>query len=470
MNETTGDALSTNALTEAARLRIASPVKGESLASVRVSPAGYFAASLANAFTSILLFRSEHDITALALFIIAAVVIPALALTDRISFDGKSLTRKGFTALLQKLSQGRTPHLSIEDVEHVETFAMRLIRRGGRVSYRYRSEVAGRGLRFRFASGGKNYRRMAALLFPHIAEEKLDVRTLELRDYLIEPRALRVSVDLMHVAPAYVLEEASDDLPRHARMKRREEQHAATPTDLIRARLLRRVANQLRAAGRLRESLDTFRRALLITPRSAGLLHEFARLLNSQAGAAADRHLLARSRAAMRLAARRAKDDPNLLSRIAESFGEYGDLTQASRFYTRALELDPRVFRAEIGLAEISLRDGKLAHVIHHYYSAARVAPDEALARLARREAEYFTRLNDDDDYLVKELRRIKWHNRIEYARRMIVRFIIASVLLALAGSFIEDALADTGWLLAITGLCAWMLARLAAKILSKRR
>jgi len=66
-------------------------------------------------------------------------------------------------------------------------------------------------------------------------------------------------------------------------------------------------------------------------------------------------------------------------------------------------------YRAQVGLAEVALSDGKLAHVIHHYNDAVRIAPDKAAARLARREADYYSRLNTDEDYLAAELRRMNW-------------------------------------------------------------
>jgi len=51
----------------------------------------------------------------------------------------------------------------------------------------------------------------------------------------------------------------------------------------------------------------------------------------------------------------------------------------------------------------VALNDGKLAHVIHHYNDASRIAPNKADARLARREADYYARLNDDEAYLATD-------------------------------------------------------------------
>jgi tetratricopeptide (TPR) repeat protein len=157
------------------------------------------------------------------------------------------------------------------------------------------------------------------------------------------------------------------------------------------------------------------------------------------------------------------------MSRIGESFSEYGELAQSSRAFNRALEFQPRAFRAEIGLAEIALRSGKLAHVVHHYESAARIAPDEALARYARRESDYYARLNNDDDYLAAELRRISWLQNLQRARRMATRMTLASCLLALIGPSLDESLESIGWSLASSSLIAWIGVSLLARYLAPR-
>jgi hypothetical protein len=132
--------------------------------------------------------------------------------------------------------------------------------------------------------------------------------------------------------------------------------------------------------------------------------------------------------------------------------------------------LNPRAYRAEIGLAEVSLRSGKLAHVIHRYDAAARIAPDEALARHARREADYYALLNDDDDYLTAELRRIGWLQNLHRARRLAARMTLASVLLALAGPSFDESIESMGWSLASSSLIAWLGVALISYYLAPRR
>ena len=116
--------------------------------------------------------------------------------------------------------------------------------------------------------------------------------------------------------------------------------------------------------------------------------------------------MLSRARAALRLSSLRSENDALLLARIGESQVECGDITRAEATLRRSVAVNRDGFRTRLELADLALRNGKLAHVIHHYRDAAFVAPDKALMVYARREADYYARLNDDEDYLSAELRR----------------------------------------------------------------
>jgi tetratricopeptide (TPR) repeat protein len=461
------------AVARAAAERVLPPPKRPRLASVRVSPGGYFAVLCTSTFAASLLIRSELDLAALILLAFSWIVIPALAFTDRLVFDGQSLSRKGLSPFLLRLVGSRAARLMIDEIERVETIAVRTLRRGGRVRYRYRSEITGKGISFTFASGGKSYRNMVRMLFPLVTDYKLDARSCELRDYLIDPKSLNAKVKLLQLASTDVLEGATSDFQSGGKKSVRHQRASAgehPEVDVERAILLRRTANELRAAGRLRQAAEAYRRALLMTPHESWLIYEFARFLRSQASAMGDARLLLRARAALRLAARRGNNDAALLSRIGEGFFEYGDLPQAARAFRLALLADPHVFRAELGLAEVALRNGKLAHVIHHYAGAARIATDEAQARYARREADYYALLNDDDEYLAAELRRFGWLQQVQRARRLSIRLTLISLLLLLLGVSIDDSLATVGWSLASTSIVAWILVAIAEKFLSQRR
>ncbi|HEX8493463.1 MAG TPA: hypothetical protein VF658_11515 [Pyrinomonadaceae bacterium] len=460
------------AVAAAAGARAIRPARPVRLASVRVSPGGYLATASALTFIALLLLRAELDLEALLLITCAWLITPLLAFTDRISFDGHRLTRRGLVPFIHQLVKRRSKVLLVDEIERVETGAVRTLRRGGRVRYRYRSEVAGKGISFVFASGGESYRRMIRVLLPLLGDEKLDARSSELRDYLASPQTLSITLNYLRLASADVLDNATEDFLNSARKNvrcQRKLKELRRSTDFERGKLLRRAANELRAAGRLREAAEAFRRALLVTPRDGWLLYEFARFLRSQASAVSDARLLARARAALRLAARRGQESAPLLTRIGESFFEFNDLELASRFFRHALELNPRAYRAEIGLAELALRGGKLAHVIHHYDAAARIAPDDSLARFARRESDYYKRLNDDDDYLSTELRRISWLQHLHQARRIATRVTIAGILLALAGPSFDSAIEDVGWSLASSAVIAWVAVAILNRLLIRR-
>lgn len=441
----------------------------KTVASVRVSPGGYLAAASILTFASVLLLRSENETWALLALVAAWLMMPALALTDRIVFDGKSLSHRGPVPFLSQLISGRKQQLSISDVERVDTNAVRTLRRGGRVRYRYRSEVMGRGLSFVVASGGKSYRKMVRTLFLLIPDPKLDSRTRELRDYLCEPGSIGREIESLGLASPAVLDNALADLKNRFANRPPLSESQSAP-DLERARLLRQLANQLRVAGRLTESREAFRRALIVLPRDARLIYEFGRLLRSQASAMSDARLLSRARAALRLSSLRADEDADLLAWIGESQVECGDVQRAERTLHRALNLDSKNFRARVELADLALRNGKLAHVIHHYGDAAQMAPDKALTLYARREADYYARLNDDDDYLSAELRRIEWLQNATRVRRLAARITNASILVALIAPYLNSTISGLGWSLASCSLFAWIGAFSLSKVLADRR
>jgi len=435
-------------------------LKRPPIASVRVSPGPYLAAAFVITFFGASLLRAQYDALALLLVALTWVLVPVLALTDRIIFDGVSLRRQGLPASFLHLLFSHRKQLVVDDFETVETQAVRTLRRGGSVRYRYRTQISGKGKQFVIISGGRDYRKMVRELFPLIHENKLDARTRDLRDYLNDPNFLERKAQLSHLASSDVLDatEAADALGRKSKRLRQPEAIEATPEDLERAHVLRRLGNELRVSGRLREAAEAFRRALKVRPNGAWLIYDFARLLRSQASAQSDARLLSRARAALRLASIRAKNDLVLLPLIGESFLECGDARQARHALQRVVELDSGNFKARVGLADIALREGKLAHVIHHYQEAARVSSEQALARYARSEGEYYLQLNNDDDYLAAELRRINWLQTVTRVRRLALRVTNFSVLVALVGGLIDPIAASLGWSLASSALIVWLL------------
>ncbi len=114
--------------------------------------------------------------------------------------------------------------------------------------------------------------------------------------------------------------------------------------------------------------------------------------------------------------------------------------------------------------------DGKLAHVVHHYNNAVRLASDRAAARFAGREASYYARLNSDDDYLALELRRIDWLQNLHRARRIAARIALASLGLVIVGASIDDSIRAVGWSLAISAVICWLSVAIANRFFTHRR
>ena len=75
-----------------------------------------------------------------------------------------------------------------------------------------------------------------------------------------------------------------------------------------------------------------------------------------------------------------------------------------------------------------------------------------------RSEGEYYLQLNNDDDYLAAELRRINWLQTVTRVRRLALRVTNFSVLVALVGGLIDPIAASLGWSLASSALIVWLL------------
>lgn len=456
--------------TALAEVKGATAPRAHKLASVRMSPGGYLATAAIFTFASLLLLRNNRNLAALIVIAGTWIIIPQLIAWRRLNFDGEKLWRSGALTLLSRLLFGDPQRLKLDEVERVDVISLRTLRRGGNVRYRYRVELCGAGHSFIFVSGGQSFRRMIRELLPRLPNYKLDTRARELRDYLVDNSVLNAEVRRLQIAPVSVLEAARE--ARRKNEKRAADKHRAEASaeDLERATQLRKLANELRIAGRLRESAEAFRRALLVSAESGWLIYEYSRLLRSQASAFSDVRLLSRARAALRLATRRSRHDALLLQSIGETFLEFGEPARAARALHSALNLDDGAYRARLSLAEVALAEGKLAHVIHQYSEAARIAPDKATKRLAQRDTDYYALLNDDDDYLAAELRRMNWLEGADRVQRLTARAAFASLLLTLIGPWVNGMVAGVGWALASSSIIGWASALLIKRILSPRR
>ncbi len=439
--------------------------------SVRVSPGSYFAALFLLTFFSGFLINLELDIWGYAVFCGAWLILPLLAWFDRIVFNGKSVYRTGLIPFIWNWFNRQARRLKVTDIERVETQALRAVRRGGEVYYRYRSQIQGKGTNFTTASGGGNYRTLVHLLFPLLVEDKLDTRSLELRDYLTDPKRINKRAEVLRLPSSEVLENALPEFQDAAARKRaKAEPDKITPPEPEKAEELRQVANELRLNGNLLQALEAFRRALLLNPTNAWLLFESARCLYSYAGLQRDEKLRHKANAVMRLAERRGQGNADFLSRLGESYLQYADEKRARNVFMRALDLDADNFRSSRGLAELALREGKLAHVVHHFSTALRSAKNKALKRWAQDEIDYFMRLNNDEDYMEIEIRRINLLETVQRSKAITMRISFFGFAVIMFGMFTgEQLISNIGWACTAAAMVIWMGLMIGGKILADR-
>jgi tetratricopeptide (TPR) repeat protein len=359
------------------------------------------------------------------------------AVLDRLEFDGETIRHKGPLAFtLTHLFRMRR-ELSISEIEAITTETTRVSFATGDARISYHTRITGAGVDIIVRSHRSAYTQFIKALFKAAGPHKLDPRSSEIFEYFETANSLKGSPVL------------KSDI-------------AAMPPSL-----LRRVGNSLRLAGKLAQASSYFRVAYEKEPRNPQLLYEMSRFFHSSAQKE-DTRLLQRSDACLRLASRLAGDEADLLERIGEAFFERLDFKRASDCFRRALALDPARFRANLGLAEIALRDGKLAHVAH-FYNAAAASPDVALSRMAEREARYYERLMGDDDFLEAELKRIRVSNQIRWARRLSAMTFFGAMLLGgIAGRFLS-ALEDFSWAIMATSGLVWCAAIFSMRFFRRR-
>ncbi len=406
-------------------------------------------------FFSAFFIYLEMDLWALILLGLSVILLPALAITDRVAFDGKRLRRTGVLPRFWAWLNGFHYRLKLSDIEQIETQALRALKRGGSVFYRYRTSISGRDLKFVFASGGEEYRQMIRQIFPRLSENVLDNRSIELRDYLNEPKEILMKAEFVHIPSSDVLEDSVNIFEKTERKNRRSGEIGAA--EIERVEYLRRLANELRLSGHLLQALEAFRRALVIHPQNAWLLFETARCLHSFAGAERDDKLRRKANALLRLAEKRARHDKELLARLGESYFQFGDWERARTVFQKSIDKVEENFRSLRGMAEIALREGKIAHVIHNFSAANRLAETPALRRWTQGEADYFSHLNDDEDYMEMEISRINLLENLENAKKTslkIVMFGFPAILIGLVLS--ENLIANIGWAISSVALLIW--------------
>lgn len=447
---------------------ISARTSSDQLISIRVSPNSYFIALFLITFLTGLLVYLEKDYAALALFTASWIIFPLLAWTDRIIFDGKRLTRTGILPGFWARFNSTKYRLRINDVEQVESQALRALKRGGNVFYRYRTSLQGKGLKFAFASGGEDYRQMIHRLLPLVSENALDNRSIELRDYLAEPKETLMKAAFAHIPSAEVLENSFNKTQKNNKNLRPKSNQNAEE-EVEKADYLHGLGNELRLSGYLLQGLEAFRRALVLNPQDARLIFDFARCLHSFASSEKSEKLKKKAFAALRLAEKRGETDGELLARLGETYFQYGDWQRASVAFNKAFETAKTNFRAARGLAEIALREGKIGYVILHFSAANRLAETPALRRWTQNENDYFSRLHSDEDYMEMEISRVNLLESLEKTKKTCLKIAFCSFPFIVIGLIFDELLTNLGWTIACISLALWVGLILSQRMLSTR-
>ncbi|MBK8467444.1 MAG: tetratricopeptide repeat protein [Chloracidobacterium sp.] len=448
-------------------------VSPELSVSIRVSPQNYFTALLLGTFFSAFLFYLEMDLAGVILFGVSWILIPFFALADHIKFDGKRLVRTGLVPRVWSWINTSRRSLKINDIEQVETQAIRTMKRGGHLYYRYRTVVRGKGLNVVFASGAsgtsEDYRRIIKSMLPKLSDNVLDNRSIELRDHLEDPKETLMRAEFSQIPAADVLESSFKRIGKRVKPSQQKFESLELFED-EKAEDLTSLANELRLSGYLVQALEAFRRALVLKPRDARLIFDFARCLHSFAGMTRDQKLERRALAALRLSERRAADDGELLVRLGEWYFQIGEWRRAGNVFQNALESIGENFRTARGLAEIALRDGKIAHVIHHFSTANRIAETPSLRRWSKAETEYFSNLNSDDEYMEMEVGRVNLLETVERSKKTALKIAFFGFPLIIAGITLEDDLvANIGWAVSTVSLLIWTGLIMSGHLLAQR-
>ena len=457
-------------MTQIPELKIGNESQAGSRTSIRVSLYGYIAAIFVTSFFSAFAFYNDTYLVGYLILVISLIVFPIFALTDKVVFNGKRLYRSGSLSMAWAYINRTRIWLKLKDVEQVETHAFPTMKRGGKVFYKYKTVIRGKGIEFSFSSGSAGYRKMIRTVLPLISENVLDNRSLEIRDYIPEPKQTQLKAFQSNIPPADVLENSF----RHTLSKKvnntKSELLPADSLGLEKAKGLRVLANELRLSGSHLQALETFRRATLLKPADAWLLFEFARCIQSFAGTEKNIGLERKAVAMLRLSELRAGNDGDLLARLGESYFQQGEWRRAGIAFQKAVDVVGEQFRSVRGLAEIALRDGKIAHVIHNFSIANRLAETAALQRWSKGEVEYFSRLHDDDEYMEMEIGRVNLLDALDRRKRTTLRLAFIGFPIIALGLFYDDVvIANCGWTLSGTSLVLWTLIMLGQRIFAPR-
>ncbi|MEQ1764448.1 MAG: hypothetical protein ABL984_15065 [Pyrinomonadaceae bacterium] len=436
---------------------------GSERISIRVLPLNYLVALLLASFVSAFLLYVNADLYGYLLLAFAWAVVPMLILQDRVSFDGRRIYRTGFIPQLWARLTATRDRIKVSDVEHVQTTVLRTIKRGGNLIYTYRTTFFGKGKAFTIHSGGKHYKEFVEQLFARLSEDILDNRSLDLRDHLEHRLVVKRRAKEAEIPPADILEGSL----RGTQPKGGGVNVLGSPEKALE---LHRLANELRVSGLLPQAVEAFRRAVLLMPRNARLLFDFSMCLRSYAALNRDRIVERKALALMRLAEKRAGDDGQLLTEIGEGYFQFGEWRRAGATFRKAIERAGQRFRSLVGLAELALHEGKIAHVIHNFTAARELAVTPAARRWAKHEIDYFSRLNSDEEYMELEVSRMNLLDTLALVRGGALRIAVVGIPVIVLGLvFDEHLVANVGWAVSLISFGVWTTVIVLTHMLSTR-
>ena len=431
----------------------------------------YVAASLFLLFFAALFAYAGLGFLYQLLLSIVAVASLVVGLDDRVSYNGRRLVRTGPLSAISHRLWGRPRALRIRSVESAETYIKRFIKRNDNFYYCYRVILKGRGVEFEFDTSLRGHRSLINAVLSKLPESSLDIRSIEIRDYLSDASDLLRQARAAQIPPPDVLEGSI----RRAKGSKgsassRHALNEGDPNSVEKARELQLLGNKLRVSGYLLQSAEALRRALRLNPGDGWLLLDLGRCIEEFAGALHDRTLARRSLAILRLAERRAQSDPKLLERLADTYLLAGEADRAARSYQKAIAIVDNSFRAVRGMAEVALFQGKLAHAVLHFSAASRTANHPALRRWTSAEAQYLSRLSESDEYMDIEIGRLNLLGSLSRSAQTSLRLGLWGLPLILSGLLVGDSLiADIGWAVSAVAFLAWAVLTISARFFVER-
>ena len=159
-----------------------------------------------------------------------------------------------------------------------------------------------------------------------------------------------------------------------------------------------------------------------------------------------------------------------MLARFGESYFLFGDWDRARTVFLKSIDRVEENFRSLRGMAEISLREGKIAHVIHNFLAANRLAETPALRRWTQGEADYFSHLNDDEDYMEMEISRINLLETLENSKKTSLKIAMFGFPAIIIGMILNESLiSNLGWAISSVALLIWAGLLMSLNLFSDR-